>query len=129
MCHFINLLQRFTRAAFLFNLCNRPFAGGGHVTQDTVNKFSFIKKVSRNRKIRLTLVKRQSLAIDLKYIKNDEQQKIEYFLRICMHDWRASLALRYHFHIHFLRKILILYSLSFLMYLTLRLEIMPSNYC
>ena len=44
-----------------------------------------------------------------------------------LYDWRASLAVQYHFHIHFLRKILILYLLSFLKFLTLRLETMPSN--
>ena len=45
-----------------------------------------------------------------------------------MSDWRASFAHQYPSHIHFLSKILILYSHSFLKYLTLRLETTPSNY-
>ena len=65
-------------------------------------------------------------AIDFKYVKKWKATENGVFSED-LYDCRASLALQYHFHIHFPRKILILCSLSFLKYLTLRLETINSN--
>ena len=52
-----------------------------YISNDTV---SYDKMISSNGKNRLTLVKWQSFSFDIKYVKNGKQQKIGYFLRICM---------------------------------------------
>ena len=74
-----------------------------------LKSISYNKMASRNGKSRLTLIKRQSFSywLQIIYVKS-EQQKIGYFLRICTCDWRASIALQYNFHIHFMRKSLII---------------------
>ena len=104
---------------------NRFFAVGGSRDHRYLKSISYDKMISRNGKNRLIL-KWQSFSYWLQICKIWQATENRIFCKD-LYDWRASLALHYHFHIHFYRKPLILYSQWILKYLTFRLETMSSN--